>query len=83
VTTTWPTRLDRLAVEDITRQARQIRPARTVLTWVGALLFGVGWLAFKIVTVAWLVAAWTFVAAREGWREARKAQVTRGAGRPD
>lgn len=81
--TTWFTRLDRLAVDDITRQAREIHPARTLLTWVGALLFAVGWLAFKIVAVLWLAGCWSFVAAREGWREAAGAKVNRGAGRPD
>lgn len=74
------TTLDRIAVEDITRQAREISPGRTLLTWIGALLFAVGWIVRKTFTVVWLVGAWVFVAAREGWREAGRAQVSRGTG---
>ena len=77
--TTW---LDRLPVDDITRQAREIHPGRTVLTWVAGALFALGWLACKVVAVVWLAGAWAFVAAREGWREAAGVKVTRGAGRP-
>lgn len=67
-------------VEDITRQAREISPARTVLTWIGAVLFAVGWILRKTVTLLWLAGAWSFVAAREGWREAGRARVSRGTG---
>lgn len=74
--------LDRPQIEEITRQAKEIRPARTVLTWVGAVLFGIGWVVHKAFAVAWFVGAWVFVAVREGWREAGKAKVDRGAGRP-
>jgi len=69
---------DRLAVDDITRQAREIQPARTVLSWVAAALFFVGWLAYQTCAVAWLIAAWVFVAVREGWRAAK---VSRGPAR--
>lgn len=79
--TTW---LERLPVEDITRQAREINPARTILTWIAGLLFGVGWLAYKVVAVAWLVGAWMFVAVRVGWRDAKAGHEAgrRGPGRP-
>jgi len=77
--TTW---LERVSTEEITRQAREIHPARTVLTWLAGLLFGLGWVAYKTVAVGWLVCAWSFVAVREGWREAGKSRVSRGAGRP-
>ena len=73
------TLLDRPSAEEITRQAREIRPARTLLSWVAAVLFAVGWLACKTVAVLWLAGAWMFVAVREGWRSAR---VSRGPGRP-
>jgi hypothetical protein len=74
------TTLDRIAVEDITRQAREISPGRTLLTWIGALLFAVGWIVRKTFGVIWLAGAWTFVAVREGWREAGRARVSRGTG---
>lgn len=69
-----------LPVDEITRQARQVTPGRTMLTWIGAVLFALGWVVHKVFTVAWFVAAWAFVAVREGWREAGKARVSRGAG---
>ncbi len=74
------TTLDRLTVDDITRQAREILPGRMLLTWIAAVLFAVGWILRKTVTVLWLAAAWTFVAVREGWREAGKTRVSRGTG---
>jgi hypothetical protein len=73
---------ERVPVGDITRQAREIHPGRTLLTWVAAVLFAAGWLACKTLQVGWLVVAWSFVAAREGWREASRTRVNRGAGRP-
>ena len=71
--------LDRVQLDEITRQARDIHPARTVLTWVAAVLFGLGWLVCKVFVVAWLVCAWMFVATRQGWRAAK---VNRGPARP-
>jgi hypothetical protein len=75
-----------LSVDDITRQARDISPGRTLLTWIAAVLFTVGWVLHKTFALVWLSGAWAFVAAREGWREAGKpskpsgARVSRGAG---
>ena len=63
--------------EDITRQAREIHPGRTLLSWVAAVLFALGWLTGKTFMLLWLIAMWTFVATREGWREA-----SREPGRP-
>lgn len=77
------TTFESVSVDDITRQAREIRLGRTLLTWIGALLFAVGWIARKTVVVLWLACAWAFVAVREGWREAGKTRVSRGAGRSD
>lgn len=74
------TTFDSVSVDDITRQAREISPARTLLTWIGAVLFAVGWILHKTVAVLWLAGAWAFVAIREGWREAGKTRVNRGTG---
>jgi uncharacterized membrane protein YdjX (TVP38/TMEM64 family) len=71
------TTLDHFFVEDVTQQAREVRPARTILTWIGALLFGLGWIIHKTFAAVWLAGAWAFVAAREGWREAGKTSVSR------
>lgn len=73
--------LDRAPLEEITAQAQQIRPARTVLTWIGGLLFALGWVTYKTLAVAWFCGAWAFVAVREGWRDAAGSGVSRGPGR--
>lgn len=74
--------LDRVPVESITEQARQVRFWRTVLTVIAGLLFGAGWLTAKGFGVAWLAAAWCAVAVREGWREGRGTAVSHGPSRP-
>lgn len=71
--------LDRIPVDDITSQAREVHFWRTVLTVVAAVLFGAGWVAAKVLTGLWLGVAWAAVAVREGWREGRRATVTHGA----
>lgn len=75
--------LDRPQIDDITRQAHEIRPARTILMWVGALLFAIGWVIHKTFMGAWFVGAWAFVAVREGWRAAGTAKDRGVARRPD
>lgn len=66
----------RVPVEEISAQARQVRPGVAVLTVIAAVFFGAGWLAGMAV----LAVAWAAIAVREGWREARKTQrVSRGA----
>jgi uncharacterized membrane protein YedE/YeeE len=63
--------LDRVPVESITAQAKQVRFWRTVLTLVAGLLFGLGWVVAKAFAVGWLAGAWVFVAARAGFRAGR------------
>ena len=70
--------LSRVPVERISEQAREVRPGRAALTVVAAVLFAAGWVAFKMFSVMWLARVWSAVAVREGWREARNAQVKRG-----
>lgn len=67
------------SAEAITEQARAIRPVRTVLSWVAALLFAIGWVTAQVLLALWFVCAWTFVAAREGWRTAK---LSHEPGRP-
>jgi hypothetical protein len=73
------TLLDRVPVDDITAQAHAVRPGRTVLTVVAAVLFGVGWVAARVFAILWLSVMWSGVAVREGWRAShgpsRKAQI--------
>ena len=65
------------SVDGITEQARAIHPLRTLLSWVAALLFALGWLTCQVLMAVWLVLAWTFVAAREGWRAAKVSHGSR------
>ena len=74
--------LDRVPLESITEQARQVRFRRTVLTVIAGVLFGAGWLVAKAFGVLWLAAAWSAVAVREGWREGRGTVVSHGPSRP-
>ena len=58
-------------VEQITARARAIRPGRTVLTVIAAVLYGIGWVAAKVFGVVWLAATWCAAAVQIGWEEAR------------
>jgi hypothetical protein len=69
---------ERVPLDAITEQARQVRFWRTVLTVIAGVLFGAGWLVAKM----WLAAAWSAVAVREGWREGRGTAVSHGPSRP-
>ncbi len=73
--------LDRVPVERITAQARQVHAGRTLLTLLAGFFYLVGWVAFRVATVLWLALAWCAVATREGWREARKAEAARKVSR--
>lgn len=64
---------ERIPVDEITEQARQVHFWRSVATVIAAVLFGLGWVAFKFFAVAWFALAWCGCAVREGWREARHA----------
>jgi hypothetical protein len=70
---------ERIPLDDITAQAHAVRPGRTVLTVIAAVLFGVGWVTARVFAVVWLSVMWSGVAVREGWRAShgpsRKAQV--------
>ena len=57
--------LDRVPVEQITEQARQVRFGRTVLAFVAFLLIWAG----RIAGYTWLVPVWCALALREGWRD--------------
>jgi hypothetical protein len=59
---------ERIPLDDISSQARAVRPGRTVLTVIAAVLFGVGWVTARVFAVVWLSVMWSGVAVREGWR---------------
>jgi hypothetical protein len=74
--------LDRVPLDAITEQARQVRFWRTVAKILAFVLFGAGWLAAKGFGLAWLCLAWPAVAMREGWRAGRGTAVSHGPSRP-
>lgn len=62
---------ERVPVEEITRQAKEVRFSRTVLALIGGLLWCAGYIAAKVFKYLWIACAWSAVAVRTGWREAR------------
>jgi hypothetical protein len=64
--------LERVPVDRITAQAREIQFSRTVLTVFAAVLFAVGWLAGKTLAVLWGGVAWSMAAVKVGWDDARR-----------
>jgi hypothetical protein len=68
----------RIPLDRIDREARQVHFWRSLLTMVGGLLFGVGWLAAKVAGACWLALVWSVTAVRLGWQEGR-----RGSARSD
>ena len=71
---------DRIPLDRIGDRARQARPGRTVLVVIAAVLFGLGWAAFKACALSWLAIAWCGFALAEGWQSAKAGQ--RAAERP-
>jgi hypothetical protein len=67
--------LDRVPLERISAEAREVRFGRTVLLLLAGLLYGVGWLAAKVFVLLWRAVAWVGVAIKLGWTEARKPSV--------
>lgn len=64
--------LDRVPVDRITLEARQINLGRLLLTLIAGLLYGIGWTAAKTVKVLALVLVWCLAAVKVGWQEARQ-----------
>lgn len=74
---TW---VQRVPVDQINEQAKEVRFWRTVLTVIAGLLFALGWLAAKGFAVTWLAVSWSVVAVRVGWSEARGPAGKSGTG---
>jgi hypothetical protein len=60
--------LERVPVDRIRAEARQIEFARTLLTLFAGLFFVIGWVAGR----TWGAVAWSAAAVKVGWQEARK-----------
>ncbi|MBM7788863.1 hypothetical protein [Tenggerimyces flavus] len=68
--------LDRVPVDAITEQAKQVNVGRVVLTVLAALLFGLGWLVGAFV----LALAWCGTAIKVGYLEGRRREQGVGSG---
>ncbi|ANN16244.1 hypothetical protein SD37_11710 [Amycolatopsis orientalis] len=71
--------LDRVPVDEITAEARQIQFGKTVLLGVAAVLFGLGWVVGKTFVVLWRAFAWSATAVKVGWREAQGSRRSGGS----
>lgn len=69
--------LERVPLDRITTEAKQVRPGRTFLLAVAGLLYAVGWVTAKAFGLMWLAAAWTGTAVKVGWSDARKPKLPR------
>lgn len=67
--------LDRIPVDRITDEAREVRFGYTVLTVLAGILFGLGWLVAKGFGALWFVLAWCGTAVKVGWKSARPPQA--------
>lgn len=70
--------LERVPVDRITAEARDVDLGRALLTVVAAVLFAVGWLAGKVVGGLITAVAWSLAAVKVGWVEARRTRVDGG-----
>lgn len=73
--------LERVPVDRITARARAASFPKVLVAVIAGLLFGLGWLAFKVFAVAWFALVWSASAMTEGWSSAKAGQVTRGPAR--
>ena len=64
--------LQRVPVDRITVEARDVHPVRFLLTLIAGVLYGVGWLAGKVLGAVFLAVVWSATAVKVGWQEARK-----------
>lgn len=74
---TW---VQRVPVDKISEQAKEVRFWHTVATALAGLLWGLGWLTAKAFALVWLALAWAVVAVRVGWADGRRSGRESGAG---
>lgn len=68
--------LERVPVDRITAEAKDVRFRRTVLTAVAGLLYALGWVTAKAFTLLWRTVVWVAVAVKVGWQDARTAEAS-------
>jgi hypothetical protein len=72
--------LDRVPVDRISSEAREVRFGVTVLTLIAAVLYGLGWVLGKAFVVTWHALVWSWTAIRLGWIEAQDARPASSEG---
>lgn len=68
---------ERLPVDEITAQAREVRFGVTVLTGIAWVLIMFG----RVLGYCWLIPVWCFLAVRTGWRDVHPVKDTGGRAR--
>jgi hypothetical protein len=63
--------VDRVTVDRISTEARDIHFTRTVVTLLATVLWLAGWCAGKVLGGIWLAVCWSAVACKVGWTDAR------------
>lgn len=73
--------LDRVPLDEISTEARQVDAGKVALTVLAAVLYAIGWVAGKVFTIVARIlvlvvrgAVWAGVAVKVGWNDARKRQ---------
>lgn len=68
-----------IPLDRINKEARELSFLPALLTLIGSVLYGIGWVAAKVYSAVakiggavWLGIAWAIAAVRLGWIEARK-----------
>lgn len=69
------TMLDHVDLDRISAEAQEVHIGRMLLTLIGAILYALGWTAGTMLTVLWLVIAWSFMAVKLGWQDARASRM--------
>jgi hypothetical protein len=67
--------LERVPVDRISAEARDVPFGRTVLTVIAGILYGIGWLVGTTFTAFWRAVVWVAVAVKVGWQDARKPEA--------
>lgn len=67
---------DAARLDRISTQAREVHLGRLVLTVLAAVLFGIGWAAFKSSAAFAVALAWSIAAVRVGWTDAKASRAT-------
>lgn len=68
--------LERMPVDRITTEAKDVRFGHTLLQVVTLVLYGLGWLVAKAFGVVWFALVWVAVAVKVGWSDGRQGAKT-------